>query len=111
MNFPEVARGLIADMKLRLVEPGPWPSYLPNAEWHGDTCMGENRQGKVMMMVLLRARIPGQGAFRRLVGRLRQDGWRVVVVLPTGEMPAICRHMGFKPERIDLIDVDLMVLD
>lgn len=110
MSFPDLARSIIADMNLRLIEPGPWPSYLPAAEWHEDTCMGENREGKVMVIVLARAHIPGQGAFRRLVNRLVQDRWRIVVIQPIGEMVAICRHLGFKPDRISDV-VDLMVLE
>jgi hypothetical protein len=104
-DFPTMCRDIMRDMGVRIIEPGPLPSYLPSHEWLEDSCMGADDEVHTMYIFIIAALKPGTGAFRRLIDRLRADGWNVAVIEPLGDMPAICRHMGFISGRLGTLDI------
>ena len=106
--FPLQCRDYIARRGLRLIETGPLPSYLPTCDWHPDSCMGASDEHRMMFIMCVHAREEGRGSFRRLVNRLRRDGWTVVVVMPLARMAAICERMGFSRSEVNGVEVMLI---
>lgn len=73
----------------RLVQPGHAPFDFAEADWPTfEQCV--SLDGDEVRLVIVNARYPGQGGFRRLIDAIERAGLRPVVIAPIGEtMPAI----------------------
>lgn len=72
----------------------PW---LPLADWSRHAVVTRSRRR--VRIVLISAREPGTGAFRRLISGIRAAGLKPVVVCPLGHMEAILKRWGWKRRR------------
>lgn len=77
------------------------PFAVPSRDWAATLIVVRGMEAR---MVILLARHPRTGAFKRLVASIRRSGLVPVVVTPIGlEMPAVLAHLGWR-ETIETQD-------
>ena len=79
--------------------PIPWgtaePILFSAFDWQ-DGLITLDKPRREIRIVVIKAQIPGTGAFKRLLLYIRRAGYRPVVVSPIGDvMPALMRRWGW----------------
>lgn len=102
--FPVMIRSDLKALGYEIIEPALRPSLLPLDEWHEDTCIG--RKGDLYAVGLVRARVPGQGAWRRLLTQLKAiDGARIAVIYPIGSFKDHLHRHNWRPSYRDGLEL------
>ena len=95
LSHPEGALGRIRE--LERARGSLWEFPLDTADWESGLVMIRGMEARI---VLLNARQPGTGAFKRLLGAIGRAGLMPVVVEPMGgTMPAILERWGWKKKQ------------
>ena len=79
-----------------VVRPGDLP-WLPKGHWHPDTVCSVTTAGEARL-VLLRAKVEQAGHFRTMIGRIKADGLKPVVVEPLGTFKTYLETHGWMME-------------
>jgi hypothetical protein len=94
-DFPQKKRRSWGERGWRIVEPAQQPSLLPSCDWMPDSFLAV-KDGEVLIS-LIHARNPGNGAWKRLLSNLKAHGIRkVTVVCPLPHMERVLVATGFK---------------
>lgn len=91
MRADELARG-------HYIMPVGSAPFLSTDDWKPEACVSI-ADGEVRI-VLIEAREPGTGAFRRLVEGITDAGLRPVVVCPLDHMKAILKRWGWQVTEV-----------
>jgi hypothetical protein len=75
----------------RLIDKAEW---LNKNEWN-EIIASEDQQGRIRLVVL-NARIPGNGAFTRLIAGIQSAGLVPVIVEPIGILAQWCKKHGWR---------------
>lgn len=97
-SFPIAERARYAAMGFAIHNPAPLPSFLPLTDWHDDSFVAV-KDGEAHIS-LVHAIMPGQGAWTRLLARLREAKLRVVVIAPLPRFEAHLQRIGFSGPHI-----------
>lgn len=81
----------------QVVKPGE-VTWLPAEDWE-ETVVVSVQDGKIVRLVAILARNPGNGAFRRLIHSIHDAGLIPCVVAPTIEMRATLKRWGWKGQH------------
>lgn len=91
-SHPDGPKGRLRE--LERLKGSTWEFPLPTDDWEDGLVMIRGIEARI---VLLNARAPGTGAFKRLLATINKAGFVAVVIEPTGPtMPKILRRWGWK---------------
>lgn len=98
-RFPQMAREIYQEEGYRIIEPGVdgAPYGLHMVDWHPDTFIA--KKGRRVEIPLLSARMPGTGAFPRLIEKLAELDLIVRVVAPLGYFRDHLERQGWAIEE------------
>jgi hypothetical protein len=83
------------DQGYTLVEEAPW---FNRDEWL-EAVISKDPKGRIRL-VLLDARLPGNGAFTRLISEIQANGLTPVIVEPIGSLAGWCKKHGWRKRLI-----------
>ncbi len=108
-SLPEMERARYRKRGFTIIEPdaymGVLMAFTPQ-DWLPASFLAV--KDKEVQIALIASRVPGSGAFSRLLARLDAQHYRVRVVAPLPKMAAILRCKGFKPQRFGSTFEDAM---
>jgi hypothetical protein len=98
--YPDLARGIAKSRGYTIIEPDLAPCLMPLSDWHPDSFIG--RRERQIVIFLLVANQPGNGAWRRLLANLRRiRGAAIAVYDPRGRFRDHLARHSWKPAKRD----------
>lgn len=82
----------------RVVWPGDVP-WFPVADWIGESCVVSIGPGRRVRLLMLLARKPGGGAFRRMIAGLQAEALVPVVVEPSPRLQRLLESWKWRSRR------------
>lgn len=95
-QMQDIMRGYERKAGYRVVVPGDEP-WLPAEDW--DETITVSVDGHKVRLVVILAKRPGTGAFKRLVAGIEKAGLTPCIIEPSREMQATLTRWGWKPRR------------